>query len=662
MEARFRSPLSKSESSRPHPLLTRCISLDQSQAYDRVSHAWLFACYEAFGAPPRFLRLLRTLYDSRRLRARYNVNGFLTEGISLLTGLPQGDPLSCASWLISFQPFLDALVLRQIALSLPSPISVTRSNIITSVAFADDTTLAISSLSYALPLLEQLAVDWKAASNGRLNTKKTVVLRIGSQAGADLLAGIVAWVGVEGFATWAGFPLSASSPPDAFYGSLLSRIRHRLSRAIGIYSSLRSRVIYVNTHILSLSLHLLSFHPAPSPFLHDLEHALLSFVWGGTKDRPHRKGAVKKEYVFLPTSKGGLGLLNPYKFDRANTLRFLSTLLTSTDSLWHDLALSSFRRHLGTPTSVAPSLTSPPSAHSRTLWSLFRSSNIPTSHSLWSAVVSTAQKHRPTIHLPLLSPAHLLDLPPSLFSDAASLKNVNSVSSLHFQHAPSFQLAPYTYTLQPPSPPYPSSTGGLRRARHDWLSLLLVSRSFLSHASAFVAVVPLPLPPPLPPPSTAISFLSLTPPFSTADARHALVALCPVAPLHHRLESLVPSPLSPTKLEGLWRWIRRSPATPREADTHWRLLHGSTTTRRRQFTMQLAPDDHCLHCGEQDSLTHALSTCHYSAAYWSDFTASLASSLGDTFTPQRLTEPTTTSPAPTALAAKAIIALSCRLA
>ncbi|GAA5980903.1 hypothetical protein JCM11641_005479 [Rhodosporidiobolus odoratus] len=97
----------------------------------------------------------------------------------------------------------------------------------------------------------------------------------------------------------------------------------------------------------------------------------------------------------------------------------------------------------------------------------------------------------------------------------------------------------------------------------------------------------------------------------------------------------------------------------------------------------------------------------FSAAYWSDFTASLASSLGDTFTPQRLTvgevitglpllsaaspssakpllraiaaigistlldargarlrpqEPTTTSPAPTALAAKAIIALSCRLA
>ncbi|GAA5977673.1 hypothetical protein JCM11641_001374 [Rhodosporidiobolus odoratus] len=238
---------------------------------------------------------------------------------------PLGDPLSFASWLISFQPFLDALVLRKIALSLPSPISVTRSDIITSVAFANDTTLAIPSLSAALPLLEQLAVDWKAASNGRLNTEKTVVLPVGDQAGADPLAGIVAWVGVEGFATWAGFPLSASSPPDAYYASLLSRIQHRLTRAIGIYSSHRSQVIYANTHILSLSLHLLSFHPAPSSFLHGLEHALLAFVWGGTKDHPYRKGAVKKEFVFLPTLKGGLGLLSPYDFDRANTLCFLHT-------------------------------------------------------------------------------------------------------------------------------------------------------------------------------------------------------------------------------------------------------------------------------------------------------------------------------------------------
>ncbi|GAA5977671.1 hypothetical protein JCM11641_001373 [Rhodosporidiobolus odoratus] len=50
------------------------ISLDQSQAYDRVSHTWLFTCYEAFGAPPNSSASF-TLYDSTRPRARYNVNG-----------------------------------------------------------------------------------------------------------------------------------------------------------------------------------------------------------------------------------------------------------------------------------------------------------------------------------------------------------------------------------------------------------------------------------------------------------------------------------------------------------------------------------------------------------------------------------------------------------
>ncbi|GAA5979998.1 hypothetical protein JCM11641_008258 [Rhodosporidiobolus odoratus] len=47
------------------------LSLDQEKAYDLVSHSWILECYEAFGAPPPFLRLLRALYDGEALRARF---------------------------------------------------------------------------------------------------------------------------------------------------------------------------------------------------------------------------------------------------------------------------------------------------------------------------------------------------------------------------------------------------------------------------------------------------------------------------------------------------------------------------------------------------------------------------------------------------------------
>ncbi|GAA6026820.1 hypothetical protein JCM8097_005884 [Rhodosporidiobolus ruineniae] len=602
------------------------LSLDQEQAYDKVSHDWIILCFRAYGAPDRFLRLLAAMYAQEHLRARYIINGFLSDGVSLRTGLPQGDPFSCFAWILSFQPFLDNLLIRRIALSLPSPLSSLRANILTYVAFADDTNLAIQSLTYAIPRLENLAVDWKAASNGRLNTNKTVALAVGESAKEDSLAPGVVWIGDEGYGTWAGFPLSPSGPPLAFYASLLQLIQRRLNSASGSYASLRARALYANSHVLSLSLHLLSFAPAPSSFLDDLERALLGFIWGRTKQH-----AVRKAVVFSPVERGGLGALSPHAFDTANTLRFYYSLLTDTSYIWSDLALSSFRRNLAPPpaTTLSPSsfATSPTS---RTPLSLLRYDNLSHKHPLWSAVVAVACKYKPVVNLSLLSAPHLLDFPPSLFSDSPSLKPINTIASLHNQLAPLPQAPPGLYTLPPPSPPYPKSAGGLRRAQHDWLSLLVVSPAFSRFISVFISSLPLPLPPPLPPPPAALSFLSLPPDFSTSAARRALSSSDP-EPLNTHLEPLLHPPPSAAAVKRIWSWIRLSPATPREADQHWRILHGALTTRRRQYRMQQAPDDSCVHCGASDTLVHALALCPFSAAFWTAYTSSLASSLSDAF-------------------------------
>ncbi|GAA6036794.1 hypothetical protein JCM8097_003482 [Rhodosporidiobolus ruineniae] len=604
----------------PHSVL---LSLDQEQAYDKVSHQWIVSCFGAYGAPERFLRLLSAIYNQQHLRARYIVNGFLSDGVSLRTGLPQGDPFSCFAWILSFQPFLDNLIIRRIALSLPSPLSSLRADILTYVAFADDTNLAIQSLTYAIPRLENLAVDWKAASNGRLNTAKTVAMAVGVRAKEDPLEGNVVWIGDEGYGTWAGFPLSPSGPPPAFYASLLQLIQRRLNLASGSYASLRTRALYANSHILSLSLHLLSFAPAPSSFLDDLERALLGFIWGQTKQH-----AVRKAVVFSPVKRGGLGALSPHAFDTANTLRFYYSLLTDTSHIWSDLALS-FRRNLAPPptTTLSPSsfATSPTS---RTPLSLLRYHSFSHKHPLWSAVVAVACKYKPVVNLSLLSAPHLLDFPPSLFSESPSLNSINTIASLHNQLPPLPQAPPGLYTLPPPSPPYPKSEGGLRRAQHDWLSLLVVSPTFSRFISVFISSLPLPLPPPLPPPPAALSFLSLPLDFSASAARRALSTGDP-EPLNTHLEPLLDPPPSADEVKRIWSWIRLSPATPREADQHWRILHGALTTRRRQYRMQQAPDDSCVHCGASDTLVRALALCPFSAAFWATYTSSLASSLSD---------------------------------
>ncbi|GAA5864742.1 hypothetical protein JCM8547_008292 [Rhodosporidiobolus lusitaniae] len=233
--------------------------------------------------------------------------------------------------------------------------------------------------------------------------------------------------------------------------------------------------------------------------------------------------------------------------------------------------------------------------------------------------------------LSALQPKHLLSFPSSFFSDSPSLKSINSIAALHHQHLPSPpEHLQSLCTLLPPTPPFPNPTTGFRRARHDWLSLLLMSPSFLYFSSSFISPLPLPLPPPSFPPLDSLSSLSLPPSFSAADARRALSPATP-APLDRHLDALLLPPPTDEELRRVWHWIRNPPATPREAGSHWRVLHGRLTTRRRRWCLKVAPDDACIHCGARDDLPHALFLCPLSAGFWSAYTSSLTASLGNAF-------------------------------
>ncbi|SCV70560.1 BQ2448_3322 [Microbotryum intermedium] len=154
------------------------LSLDQQRAYDRVDHSWIFEVFEAFGFGERFISLLRALYDPETLVVHYLVNGFPTELVRLLCGLGQGDPLSCPVWNITFQPFLDALVRRRIALDLQKVWPEGPCAQLTHLAFADDAVVVVESPA-ALSKLRILSQAWYQATNGKTNTDKTLVLPLG---------------------------------------------------------------------------------------------------------------------------------------------------------------------------------------------------------------------------------------------------------------------------------------------------------------------------------------------------------------------------------------------------------------------------------------------------------------------------------------------------
>ncbi|GAA5895151.1 uncharacterized protein JCM6883_002336 [Sporobolomyces salmoneus] len=488
------------------------LSLDQESAYDLLDHwhEWILESYRSFGAPPRFLRLLSTIYDSTMLRARYNINGYFTEPVALRCGLPQA---------------------------------------------------------------------------------------IGEDAKSDPLASETNWTELEDFTVWAGFPLSLSPQPPSFYALLLDKIKRKVEGASNLYSTPRTRAIYANTHIISLALHALSFYPAPSSFLDDFHSLVDNFVWNFKKLK--RKGVA-----FLPVAKGGLGLIDPVHVDKANNLRRLDTLLSLSDPLWHDLALTSFCRNFAEHREGTGSP-----------WALFRKTSIyKIKHPFWRALASVARPQHLQVNLLAASAAELLSFPPSLLCEHPSLSDFFTLSSLFTDTSSSLY-----FTLPPYSQEPITSSPALQNARLAWQAFAtnhpILSRHFPSPVPSIA------LPPPTSPTPPTFTLLSLPHGFSASDARSQLLSSLPSSLCSTVFELLPNSHLVEEDLARTWTWINFRPATPREAETHWRILHSAISTRIRQHKLKKSPDDSCVFCSptSRDTVVHAFFLCTYSSVYWRRF-------------------------------------------
>ncbi|SGY28308.1 BQ5605_C080g12971 [Microbotryum silenes-dioicae] len=383
------------------------LSLDQQSAYDRVDHAWIFDVFEAFGFGERFISLLRALYDPETLGVRYLINGFPTELVRLLCGLGQGDPLSCPVWNITFQPFLDALVRRGIALDLQKVWPGGPRAQLTHLAFADDAVVVVESPA-ALSKLETLSQTWYEATNGKTNTDKTLVLPLGPNWLRDETAQALPTVQEGESFKWYGYAFFRHGDSKLFWTHVLDRIKAKARAARDRTLSPSGRVFYANAHITSTVLHVLSFDIPPQWFIQAAETALTDFVWGGP-----RRNTVAREFVFQPREDGGLGLRSIGDIVHSVALRFWDAVAGSDEAIWAPLARESWRSLVAATRDFSP-------------WGFFSSTarveKLYRDSTRWGAVVAAARVTLPTIKSELLTLPKLLSLPPrlpSLYAEGA---------------------------------------------------------------------------------------------------------------------------------------------------------------------------------------------------------------------------------------------------
>ncbi|SGY15525.1 BQ5605_C013g07393 [Microbotryum silenes-dioicae] len=588
------------------------LSLDQQSAYDRVDHAWIFDVFEAFGFGERFISLLRALYDPETLGVRYLINGFPTELVRLLCGLGQGDPLSCPVWNITFQPFLDALVRRGIALDLQKVWPGGPRAQLTHLAFADDAVVVT-------------------------NTDKTLVLPLGPNWLRDETAQALPTVQEGESFKWCGYAFFRHGDSKLFWTHVLDRIKAKARAARDRTLSPSGRVFYANAHITSTVLHVLSFDIPPQWFIQAAETALTDLVWGGP-----RRNTVARDFVFQAREDGGLGLISIGDIVHSVALRFWDAVAGSNEAIWAPLARESWRSLVAATRDFSP-------------WGFFSSTarveKLYRDSTRWGAVVAAARVTVPTIKSELLTLPELLSLPPRLpslyaegakhaYDDADAVAKFAQIADLYWRdEGKGWALVGHRRGF------WQHSKEPALRHEHVWsrVGQLLKAKALLPKTALRPARIPLkeaPRP-------RCFNFFGLTRPFTIRKLRR-LVNVVRFPGREDRVKRFRDG-TSQSDRKRFWRWLHDRFASAVEQDTHWRLMYDVTPTRKRQHTQGHASSPTCLFCGNDaaviETVLHYFFECAYSTSFWGGVLRILFDKLGiedtdvdpSTFTLEQLT-------------------------
>ncbi|SGY26782.1 BQ5605_C018g08787 [Microbotryum silenes-dioicae] len=590
------------------------LSLDQSSAYDLVEHEWIFAIFDTLGAPATFQRVLRMLYSGDSTTARYIINGFLTPPVRLTCGLGQGDPASSLVWDVVFQPFLDALHRRGIALnlSLPTIHPYPQSRAITSLVFADDVVVAVAG-SESLTLLDDLALDWRLATNGRLNTDKTVVLPIRCR-----------WE--------AGDPVLDSARDRG--------LTHH------------TRAFYVNRYAIPKILHILSADIPPLEVVKELDRILVDFVSGGK-----RRSCYGKDVVFTPRFKGGLGVMRMQDAVDSVAAHVWDVLLGGSDVIWQELARAAIVQ-----THPAPNFDLATDA-----WPCDYTPIRTDLHPRWQAVLKVPSTHNAQVKPRTLTLANLLALPIKLHTlhylpgapavsrspydaDYAAFANYAKVADLFRR-----ELYPGGgfHLWTPPTDVVVSNSEYDQRGRPQrehivaWYRHAINRLRFTPIAQPVAAVringpprvrpttplesiLPHPIDPPqrlprpaLPDQSTQYNLLSMDRPYTIRRVRRVLNAKAFTDTIGFR------DSLQPDDLKGFWKGVNSKALTAREREVWFKLVRNFTPTWSLQFHQKHDDLPARLVCGApKDDREHYFFNCVDSGNVWIAARGVLCNSLG----------------------------------
>ena len=134
------------------------LSLDFTEAFDRISHIYLFKLLAEYGFSTKFISFIKNIYD--KAYSSIDINGHTTGPIPILCGVRQGCPLSMLLFAMCLNPLLWLLDQTLTGIRIGK---ATRTAV---VAYADDITLLITDPEDIPALTDTLSRTYLRVSSG----------------------------------------------------------------------------------------------------------------------------------------------------------------------------------------------------------------------------------------------------------------------------------------------------------------------------------------------------------------------------------------------------------------------------------------------------------------------------------------------------------------
>ena len=299
------------------------LSLDFQKAFDSIDHAYLLKTLQKFGFGPLFTGFVLNIYTD--IHSVVINNGHVSQPFSLTRGIRQGCPLSLPLYCIVAETIANAIRLHPRIRGVPPPGAPRRP--LKVAQYADDTTLFLAdpaSIDNAYLLFDEYAT----ASSCQLNPDKTKGLILGPDVTPPQLTHPVAWQNDSGVNI-----LGITFFPDLLsiqnfnWTTLLRKLKSFLDRLRYRPLSLRGKVVILNTMALSKIWFLASVIHIPAWAITTLESHIFKFLWDTAGPEP-----IARKTLYLPISRGGLGLLHPICQNLALLLKYFLQIVDPTDT------------------------------------------------------------------------------------------------------------------------------------------------------------------------------------------------------------------------------------------------------------------------------------------------------------------------------------------